>query len=93
MPLHRRVVRFHRLRAESGVLVTTTEPGSPAAEAGLVDGDVIVEFAGEPVAGVDDLHRLLTEDRVGVPCAALVLRKLEIVSLTVTPRESKRREE
>src|SRR2546430_13113971 len=51
--------------AKSGVLVTGVEPDSPAARARLASGDVIVEFDGSAVTGIDDLHRLLTADRIG----------------------------
>src|SRR5213592_1089061 len=51
VPLPRRVVRFHDLPVESGILVASIEPGSPAQRAGLLEGDVIVGFAGQPVGG------------------------------------------
>ena len=69
VPLQRRVVRFHNLAADGGVLVMSTEPGSPAAVAGVRDGDVIVRFAGQSVVTIDDLQRQLTDTRVGVPHA------------------------
>src|SRR6266581_3517096 len=43
--IHRRVVRFHGLPVESGLLVVSVEPGSPAQKAGLQEGDILVEFA------------------------------------------------
>jgi serine protease Do len=39
----------------TGALITSVEPGSAADAAGLVCGDVIVNFAGAPVASADDL--------------------------------------
>jgi hypothetical protein len=39
--------------------------GQPGATSRLSEGDLIIEFAGRPVAGIDDLHKLLTEERVG----------------------------
>jgi S1-C subfamily serine protease len=86
-PLHRRIVRFHDLPAESGVLVLSVEPNSPARKAGLREGDVIVAFAGQPVAGIDDLHRLLTEERVGVGAELIVLRRTEKMALRIVPEE------
>ncbi len=65
-PLHRRLVRFYDLLQESGVIVSAVTPGSPAQRAGLREGDVIVALDGKAVAGVDDLHRLLTDAHVGV---------------------------
>ncbi|MDP9174148.1 MAG: trypsin-like peptidase domain-containing protein [Planctomycetota bacterium] len=90
VPLHRRVVRHHKLSAEGGVLVVQLEPQSPAANAGLVEGDVILEFAGQTVQKTDDLHRLLTEERVGKAFDLKVLRRLETVTLSITPMEAKR---
>src|SRR6201987_3756243 len=52
-PLHRRIVRFYDLPQETGVIVLAPAPGSPAQTAGLREGDVIIAFAGQPVAGVD----------------------------------------
>jgi S1-C subfamily serine protease len=71
------------------VIVLSTESGSPAQRAGLREGDVIVALEGQPVAGVDDLHRLLTDVRVGVSCSLLVLRHTEKLELLVVPEEAK----
>jgi S1-C subfamily serine protease len=87
VPIHRRVVRFHRLAAEYGVLVTGTEPGSPANRAGLREGDVIVAFAGEPVSSIDELHRHLVAKMIGVPTIFTIIRHTEKLDLVVTPEE------
>jgi len=89
VPVHRRVVRFYDLQKETGALVQHVEDNSPAKRAGLRDGDVIIELEGQPVAGVDDLHRLLTEVRVGVSCSMTVLRWTEKLELKVVPEEAK----
>ncbi len=89
VPVHRRVVRFYDLPKESGALVQSVEPASPAKRAGLREGDVIVALEGQPVAGVDDLHRLLTDVRVGVNCTLTVLRHTEKTQLHVVPEEAK----
>lgn len=89
VPLHRRIVRFYKLQVESGVLVQSVESGSPAEAAGLRYGDVIVDFGGTPVAGIDDLHRLLTADRVAAPVPLVVLRKTELTTLQVVPAEKR----
>src|SRR5436305_9778981 len=60
-PLHRRLVRFHDLPGETGVVVLSVENNSPAAKAGLREGDLIIGMAGRPVAGIDDVHRLLSD--------------------------------
>jgi len=87
-PLHRRLVRFYDLPVESGVLVASVEPNSPAQRAGLREGDVIIAFDGEPVTGIDDLHRLLTDERVDVLATLTVIRGSEKVALTIVPQES-----
>jgi len=87
VPLSRKVVRFHGLEHETAVGVMDMEPDSPAARSGLQAGDMIVGFDGKSVANIDDLHRRLTEDKVGVETEMTVLRGLEKVKLYVTPRE------
>jgi S1-C subfamily serine protease len=89
VPLHRRVVRFYDLAKETGAMVLSVEENSPAKRAGLRDGDVIVALEGKPVAGVDDLHRLLTDVRVGVACGLTVLRGTEKMEVRVVPEEAK----
>ena len=86
-PLHRRLVRFYSLPQETGVVVISVTPGSPGQKAGLREGDVIVALDGQPVAGVDDLHRLLTDARVGISSALTVLRWTERLELKVIPEE------
>jgi S1-C subfamily serine protease len=89
VPLHRRIVRFYDLAKETGVMIVGVAPGSPAERAGLSDGDVILAFSGQPVGGVDDLHRLLTETQVGVRNTVTVLRRTEQLELAIVPEESK----
>jgi S1-C subfamily serine protease len=89
VPLHRRVVRFYDLAKETGVMVVGVTPGSPAERSGLRESDVIVAFAGQPVAGVDDLHRLLTDTQVGAKNAITVLRHTERLELAIVPQESR----
>jgi len=89
VPLHRRIVRFYDLPKETGVIVLAAENGSPAQKAGLREGVVIVAFGGQPVAGVDDLHRLLTDTHVGVSSSITVLRRTERLELEIIPQESR----
>ena len=89
VPVHRRVVRFYDLARESGALVLSVEDNSPAKRAALRDGDVIVALEAKPVAGVDDLHRLLTDVRVGVSSTLTVLRGTEKLDLKVVPEEAR----
>jgi S1-C subfamily serine protease len=88
VPIPRAVARVNQLAVSSGVFVVSVEPNSPAAAAGLRDGDVVLAFAGEMVTGIDELHRQLTDDRIGVPAALTILRAAEKRQLTVVPRES-----
>lgn len=91
VPLLRRLVRHHGLDGERGVLVVSLIERSPAAKAGLRDGDILVDFAGAPVHGVDDLHRRLTDERVGVATPLTVLRGPNKIALEVVPEEARRR--
>lgn len=91
VPVHRRVVRFYDLPKEMGVVVLGVEENSPAKRAGLREGDIIVALEGHPVAGVDDLHRVLTDVRLGVSCSLTVLRWTEKLELKVVPEEARQK--
>jgi S1-C subfamily serine protease len=89
VPIHRRIVRFYNLPKETGIVVVGLEPNSPASAAGLREGDAIVALDDKPVAGVDDLHRLLTDAQVGVRCALTVIRHTERLTLSIFPEEAR----
>jgi S1-C subfamily serine protease len=89
-PIARRIVRHFDLAHESGVRVSTVEKDSPAAHAGVRDGDIIVGFGDERVASIDDLHRLLTGGRIGDAVGLALLRRDQRLTLRITPRESRR---
>lgn len=83
----RRLVRMHHLTQERGVAITAVSEGTAAAEAQLRPGDVLVQFGTEPIRGVDDLHRLMTEDRIGELVPIKIIRRGELRRILVTPRE------
>jgi S1-C subfamily serine protease len=87
--LNKNQVRFYMLRENTGVLVSQTEPGSPAAKAGLQDGDIIVGFDGQSVASIDDLHKKLHENYIGKSITLDFLRRNELKQVLVTPEEMK----
>ena len=89
VPILRRLVRYHGLANDSGVLVISVEPGSPAQQAGIVDGDVIVGFDGKAVGDIDGLHRLLTDREIGARTTVAILRRAEKLDLAIVPEESR----
>jgi len=89
--LPRLAVRAHRLIQPSGVLITTVESTSPADRAGLQPGDIIVAFDGQPVHSIDDLHRLLTGERIGTVTTITAVRKAERLELPITATETEKR--
>jgi S1-C subfamily serine protease len=88
VPLHRRIIRFYNLPLETGVLVVSVEKHSPAQEAGLRDGDIIVGFDERPIGTIHDLHKMLVSEQIGVPAKLLVIRHTEKLELSVLPAES-----
>jgi S1-C subfamily serine protease len=91
VPILRRVVRYFGLAVESGVMVASLVDGGPAARAGVREGDIIVEFDGQPVSGTDDLHKLLSESKIGHRVPTTVIRGKGRLVLEVTPQESRPR--
>jgi S1-C subfamily serine protease len=92
VPLPRRVVRLNGLEVASGVLVASVEAQSPAEIAGLREGDVIVGYDDHRVPGIDALHQLLTDEKVGVVAQVTVLRHGEKRLISVVPQESRRQQ-
>jgi S1-C subfamily serine protease len=88
VPIHRRLVRHFQLPAPSGVLVISVAPGGPAERAGLREGDVVVEFKGQPIPSIDALHKLLTGDQIDVESDLTIVRRTEKLMLQVRPAES-----
>ena len=88
VPLPRRIVRYYDLAVESGILVVSFEGNSPARKSGAREGDIIIGFDDHPTGGIDDLHKLLSEDRIGHKASLVVIRGTEKLSLEVIPEES-----
>jgi S1-C subfamily serine protease len=93
VPIPRRIVRFYQLPVETGVLIVSFETNgdaSAAKEAGLLAGDLMIEFDGHPIHGIDDLHKLLTDDRIGKRISVTVIRGVQKLTFEVMPKEAKR---
>jgi len=91
VPIPRRIVRFYQLPVETGVLLVSFETNgneSAAKEAGLLAGDLVVEFDSHPIRGIDDLHKLLTDERIGKNIPITVIRGVQKLTLVIVPKES-----
>jgi S1-C subfamily serine protease len=75
------------LDQDAGVLVTSIEAGSPAALAGLLEGDVIVAAGERRTTGADDLIRALDWRSLEGPQPLALLRRGRLEHVTVVPRE------
>lgn len=82
-PAHvaRRLRRSVGLPERDGVLVRGVEPGSPAAAAGIREGDLIVAAGGRAVGDVDDLHEAL--GAAGFPLDVTLVRGADEIAVTV----------
>jgi len=76
-----------RLGRDRAIEVVEILAGSPAADAGLQPEDLLVEAAGVHLRGVDDLHRLMTEEMIGRRIELIVVRGGEERRMSITPRE------
>lgn len=85
--LPRALARDLGLTQERAVAIASVRPGSPAAHAGLEAGDIILGLNDLPVTGVDDLHRLLTDERIGQRMPVRVLRRGAMRKLWIVPQD------
>jgi S1-C subfamily serine protease len=72
--------------AEEALLIVGVKEGTPAADAGLLIGDVLLSLDGDALTSPDDLYDLLVGDRLGRPVSLRVLRGGAPTDLTVTIR-------
>jgi S1-C subfamily serine protease len=85
--LPRRMVVHFGLNGKRAVRVAGVKGDGPASRAGLREGDVLLTLDDQPVAGIDDLYRLLLADRIEMPCRIELLRDGQRLSIDVIPRE------
>jgi S1-C subfamily serine protease len=67
--------------------VAGVSPGSPAAEAGLLRGDIVVELAGQPVVTATAVQQLMVETAIDKPVEITVWRNGALVDAITVPRE------
>jgi len=87
VPIATRVVRHFDLPSNKAVHVLERMPGSPAALAGIEPGDRMIALDGMPIDGIDCLQRLLDADLIGRACDLQLLRRSNLVRVTITPKE------
>jgi S1-C subfamily serine protease len=85
--LDRRLARFHDLSQRAAVEVLSVSRGSPAAVAGLEEGDLLLRFAGRAISAIDELQALLRDWPPGKPAELQLLRRGKPHSVTVVPGE------
>jgi S1-C subfamily serine protease len=87
VPISRRYVRHFDLPRETGVRAIQVERDGPAHRAGLKEGDLIIGLGEDIVAGVDDLHRLLTGHEAVRETILKVIRRTERLDLAIRTEE------
>jgi S1-C subfamily serine protease len=74
VPLPARVIRYFNLQQETGVHILNVVKGSSADKAGMKEGDVIIKLAEQKINNVDEIHKLLTADKIGKKLDVTLLR-------------------
>jgi S1-C subfamily serine protease len=85
--IHPRIINYLKRASSKGVLITQVEAGKPAFKAGLLQGDIILDFAGEEITGSANLFRLLGRDSILKPARIKVWRRGKAHEMEVMPEE------
>lgn len=87
VPIPERLVQALNLPAAEGVMLLSVEPDSPADQAGILIGDVLIALNAQPITDVSDVRMMLGAEQVGQTLTVRVIRAGAIVELTVTVGE------
>lgn len=87
VPVHKRLVRYYHLSNERGIFVVAVGEDSPASRSGILNGDIIIEYDGRVIEGIDDLQKELGEDHIGAYKQIVVLRHTQKKVLNIIPEE------
>lgn len=87
VPIARRIARALEIDQSTAVRVADVQDGSPAQQAGVQAGDLLVGIDGVPIRSVDDLQRLLDETRIARTSVLRLLRGGRSLYLQATARE------
>lgn len=83
-PVRLPTANAEKLGQETGLLVVSVEPDSPADQGGLLIGDILVHFSGEKLSDVDTLLALLSGDTVGKSMPVKIVRGGQVQDIKVT---------
>ena len=86
-PIPRRIALRLGLIQTYGAQLIDIDQSGPAAQAGLLTGDVVVALDGKTVTGVADLVRLLDADKINRAVSIDFLRRSEQLRLWIGPVE------
>ncbi len=87
VPVARPLARQFALDQEGGVEIVGLEPGGPADQAGMAEGDLIVTLGDQAITSLDDLQKRLAESPVGIPTEVVLLRGERRLARFVVPGE------
>jgi S1-C subfamily serine protease len=87
--LHPRLINYHKLAFPKGLLITGVENPSPAFNASLQQGDILIEFDENPVQNFSSLFKLLTGDSILKKSRIKILRRGVLVELDILPEEKR----
>lgn len=87
VPIAERLVQSLGLNDAAGVLLLSVEPDSPADQAGLLVGDILIALAAQPITEVSDVQLMLGADQIGQTLTARLIRGGSLMELPVTVGE------
>jgi S1-C subfamily serine protease len=88
-PIPRRHAHAAGIDNTMGALLMQLDPNGPAAQAGVLPGDVVIRLDAAAINGIDDLIRLLDRDHIGRRLEMDILRQGRVRIVSIHPTERK----